>query len=153
MTRCLLALAVVACSSSSKPAVDAAGDGAYHCTVTQMRCGGGEKWPPGFDHIAGGSTFTLAIGDASIAVTDVAPDSGPVIADAFECTGTWTGTMLACTLPTGTSCTGGSVTDVPFAVVTSGTNPNTQMPLAPDEIWAGEWPNVPASNLSSVCTY
>jgi len=116
-----------------------------------MRCGGGEEWPPGFEMVGTGTTFTLTLAGDSIAVRDIVTMQLPPVADGFSCTGTWSGSTLACVLPTGTSCTQPTVSNVPFGVVVSGTNPNSGSALADGQIWAGEWPGVPPTNLSAVC--
>lgn len=149
-----VSLLAIACSSSKASSnTSSSTDGLYQCTVGQTRCGGGEKWPPGFDALLSGSSqkFQMTLTGTHISVPGY-----------FECDGHWIDmtdptygkheTVLACTLPTGTSCAQGQQTNVPWAVVTAGIDPNNGHALTSGQVWAGEYPGVPPTNLSALCT-
>jgi hypothetical protein len=132
---------VFACgSSSSAPGPDggATPDGAYQCTVTQVRAGGsgcGEPWPPGFASggdlndgggIGVGSTFAMTIAGTTVGVRG-----------SFSCQGTWNGSGFECTI-SGTSSDGAMpCPGVQWSILTSGVTPNDSQPLQPGQIWAG----------------
>jgi hypothetical protein len=113
-------------------------DGAYQCTITQVRSNGSscdEPWPPGFapggdlndgGGIGIGSTFAMRIAGTTVG----APGS-------FSCQGTWSGGAFECTI-NGTSSDGTMpCPGVQWSILTSGVTPNDNQPLQTGQIWAG----------------
>src|SRR5690348_2455825 len=95
LTTSLVAMALVAaCGSTSRSSANQDGgalDGAYRCTVVQIRnngCGCGEPQPPGsLAGVGNGTTFSMTVSGSTVDV----PDS-------FSCSGAWSGSDFSCTI-------------------------------------------------------
>ena len=127
---------VAACGSTSTSSTkqDAGGayDGAYQCTVVQIRNGGcacGEAQPPGsLAGLGNGGTFSMTVSGNTVDV----PDS-------FSCSGAWSGNDFSCTITgcaySGCAACGRSCPNVTF-VIQQG-DPDPGRALAPGEIYVG----------------
>ena len=139
LTTSLIAMTVVAaCGSTSTTSANqdgAAGgalDGAYRCSVVQIRNGGcacGEPQPPGsLAGVGNGATFSMTVSGNTVAV----PDS-------FSCSGSWSGNSFTCTITgcgySGCTACGSSCPNVTFVIEPD--DPDPGRALAPGEIYVG----------------